>query len=338
MAIGMLASNYAAMAGKWLPYYFKPFILGRLATGASSTDGEVYITQTTGTSGEALYGTCTSDHNCGFYYTITFVNTLNFYVIKYDLNDNSIDTIYASGTSGDARYWHTLSGGGNDNETITIDIGVNIYIPDVDGFDNLDVYKITLPSAEVMRRRRIYHGGYSTFMRLPYSEDVSYHSSIIPTNLKGKNITMMMNPPTGVIPGVAPSAKGLMAQHSLADISGNNAVSVFLESSVKDAARHSAAAGSSTYGWASGEYWPLNNVLADDLDPVSSDTDFPALSQVPASDVSASNNNTGTLQIHQLTCSSKAGYVKLKLAYLDGTGGTTILAYNQFWPIILLIS
>ena len=334
MATGMLASNHTAMAGKWLPYYFKPFMLGRQGTGVDSTDGETYITQTTGSSNEAMFGSCTSDHNCGFYYTLTFINTYNFYVIKYDLNDNLIDTIYASATSGDGRYWHTLTA--NNNETITIDIGVNVHIADVDGFSTSDVYKITLPSAEVMRRRRIYHGGYSTFMRLPETEDISYHSDIIPTNLKGRNITMLMNPPTGITPVTA--SKGLMAQNSKADVSGNNAVSAFFESSVDASASHSAAGGSASFGWASGEEWPLGNLLANDLDPTVSDADFPTIAQVPASDVSSDNTTTGTIQSHQLICSSKSGYVKLKLAYLDGSGGPAVLAYNQFWPIILLIS
>jgi hypothetical protein len=254
-----------------------------MGTGANSTDGEIYITQTTGSSAEQLYGSCTSDHNCGFYYTLTFINTLNFYVRKYDLNDNLIDTIYASATSGDGRYWHTLFGS-NDNETITIDIGVNVYIPDVNGFATSDVYKITLPSAEVMRRRRIYHGGYSTF-------------------------------------------------------TGNNAVTAFLESSVNTSASHSADGGSTVFEWASGEEWALGTMLANDLDPTKSDTDFPAIAQVPSTDMDHSGTETtGSIQTLQLNCSSKSGYVKLKLAYLDGTGGPTVLAYNQFWPIILLIS
>ena len=334
MATGMLASNHAAMAGKWLPYYFKPFLLGRQGSGAGSTDAEIYITQTVGSSNELLYGSCTSDHNCGFYYLLIFANTLNFHVRKYDLNNNLIDIIYASSTSGDGRYWHTLTA--NNNETITIDIGVNVYIPNVDGFDATDRYKITLPSVEVMRRRRIYHGGYSTFMRLPETEDVSYHSDIIPTNLKGRNITMLMNPPTGITQ--AYGSKGIFAQNSLADISGNNAVSAFLESSISDSASHGSGAGDTSFSWGAGEEWALGTMLANDLDPVESDADFPATAQVPASDMDRSNLTTGTLQAQQLTCSSKSGYVKLKFAYLDGTGGPTVLAYNQFWPIILLIS
>ena len=330
----MLASNHAAVAGKWLPYYFKPFLLGRQGVGAGSTDAETYITQTTGSSNEPLFGSCTSDHNCGFYYTLAFNNSQNFFVKKYDLNDNVIDTIYASATTGDGRFWHTLTA--NDNETITIDIGVNVFIPDVNGFAASDVYKITLPSAEVMRRRRIYHGGYSTFMRLPETEDVSYHSDIIPTNLKGRNITMLMNPPTGAME--AYGSKGLMAQNSKADISGNNAVSAFLESSLDASARHGSGAGDTSFQWGAGEEWPLGTMLAHYLDPTSSDTDFPAIGQVPAGDMEFANVTTGTIQAQQLTCSSKSGYVKLKLAFLDGAGGPAVLAYNQFWPIILLIS
>ena len=81
----MLASNHAAMAGKWLPYYFKPFLLGRQGSGAGSTDAEIYITQTVGSSNELLYGSCTSDHNCGFYYTLTPYILGGFHALLYQM-------------------------------------------------------------------------------------------------------------------------------------------------------------------------------------------------------------------------------------------------------------
>ena len=79
MAIATLASNYKGMAGKWLPYYFNPFQLGRQSDGNGSTDGRIYITQTTGTSTEAFRGSCTSDFNCDYYYTIN----CNNYILPY---------------------------------------------------------------------------------------------------------------------------------------------------------------------------------------------------------------------------------------------------------------
>jgi hypothetical protein len=341
MAKVLLASNSSEIANKWFPYYFEPFMLGRSRTAADSTDGTLYIDQTTGTSDEAIFGRCTSDHNCGYYYTITAdaTNPHRFAVKKYSLDDTLVDEICASDTTGDGILWSGVNIAVSPNRTYTIDIGVDILIPVFNGMDANDVYKITLPSAEVMRRRKIWHGGYAGFLRMPYTENIAMHSDNIPTNLKNKNITIMFNPPTGL--GSIPAIKGygLSLALSAEDTGGNEAVSAFLEFSVNSEAKNVVAAGDTSYGWASGENWALGNMFADDLDGhTATSEDFPSIAQIPSSDVSSSNQTTGTVQAHQLTTSAKAGYTKIKLAHLDGTGTPSIAAYNQFWPIILIIN
>ena len=338
MAIATLASNYKGMAGKWLPYYFNPFQLGRQSDGNGSTDGRIYITQTTGTSTEALRGSCTSDFNCAYYYTITFYSTSKFQVAKYTLSDDLVDVICASDTSGDGRYWDMVSSGASDKNHYTIDIGVNIYIPVADGFDSGDVYKITLPSAEVMRRRKIYHGGYSAFLRMPWTENTATNSDIIPSNLNNKTITMLFNPPVGMASTL--EGYGLALCASDEDSGGNSAVSANITFSVnKSAANATTAADAGTaYTWASGEEWALGTTLASDLDPThDTSEDFPAVGVAPAGDTVAASATTGETQGLPLTCSLKGGYQKIRLSFESGAGSTRITAYNQFWPIILSI-
>ena len=196
------ASNISNTVGKWEPYYYKPFSLGRTDDGSESSDGNIYITQTTGTSSQSLSASCTSSVNCNFYYTLTFLDTgapgagsAFFYVTKYTLNHREVDTIFASetGPSDDGKWWYTSS-----FYTITIDVGVNVLFPIMNVHDD-DVYKITLPSTDTMDKRRIYHGGYSSFLRMPETEGKAYHSDIIPTSLNGKNLTVLFNPHQGFI-------------------------------------------------------------------------------------------------------------------------------------------
>ena len=186
-----IASNANSAANKWVPYYWKTFALGRMGDGSGSTDGNTYITQEVGTSAVAMKGFCTSSHNCGYYYKLVFSGSGGdyFQVNKYDLNDNLIETILASSGTGPGRSWQKTS------STITIDIGVIVDIASSSAYDASDVYKITLPSSDTMDRRKIYHGGYSTFMRMPYTEGVAYHSDIIPCNLDNKNVTVLWNAP-----------------------------------------------------------------------------------------------------------------------------------------------
>ena len=248
--VGTRASNASGIVGKWFPYYYKPFYLGNATDGVGSTDGAKYISQTTGTSALLVEGSCTHSYNCNFYYELVIVTDSSdfFYIKKYDLSGTLIDTIYASTTSGDGRYWSDAGVG-----SYTIDAGVNITIPHTTNFDNGDVYKITLPTYEEMERRKIYHGGFSTFMQLAETEGKAYHSEIIPKNLKGKGISLIWNPPnpcgaleTVPLPG---QATGLMGCMSREDEGGNKACSIFLEwNSDRDGVTDSTA-GNATDGY-----------------------------------------------------------------------------------------
>ena len=72
------ASNSSAKVGRWFPYYYKPFQLGRTDVGNGSTDGNIYITQTDGGSDATVVdGVCFDSHNCNFYYLIEFTHTSN---------------------------------------------------------------------------------------------------------------------------------------------------------------------------------------------------------------------------------------------------------------------
>ena len=90
MADVTIASNASGAEGVWNKYYYKPFYLGACGTSGSGEDGNIYITQTTGTSAEAIRARCFSSYNCNFYYKLRFSGTdQNFYVIKYDKNTDT---------------------------------------------------------------------------------------------------------------------------------------------------------------------------------------------------------------------------------------------------------
>jgi hypothetical protein len=324
--VAILASNSSQIAGKWFPYYHKPFILGRVGDGQGSTDGNTYIEQTAGGADNTiLNGICFSSHNCGYYYRVVFKNssTDEFLVEKYDLKDNLIDSIEA--TSG--YNWDLIGGVG----LITIDIGVAIYFASSTTAEALDNYKITLPSADTMDRRKIYHGGYSTFMRMPATEGISHHSDIIPCDLKNKNISVSFNTPMFQHIG---SGKTLEAAISREDSMGNLAVSASLEWNINpDGANSNVAV--ANYGWDSGETWSLGTQSAYDVDP---NSDFPIHAHLSSSDLSTSSPVSGTFQTQNIQVSGRAGHAKFRLEFEPGTGGPAILANNQFWPVILTIS
>jgi hypothetical protein len=333
----LTASNASNAVGKWNPYYFKPFLLGECDdSGAGSTDGVEYITQTVGSSDEIVKGTCNSSFNCGFYYTLTFTDSSGsrfFYVTKYDLNDNSVDIIHASeiGTGDDGRWWKPST-----NRSYTIDVGVNIHFTYLN-FNSSDVYKISLPSADTMDRRKIYHGGYSSFLRMPETEGKAYHSDIIPTNLNGKNITVLFNPNNGLNTAGTALNQGLDLSISREDVVGQMAVSLALEwNTNKDSATNDSA-GSVTFGWGPGETWQLGSLFINDTNP-QDDEDFPSITSFPSSDVSAGQSTTGTLQVLNVQVSGRAGYARMKTEYYTGAGQSKIAAFNQYWPIILMIS
>ena len=326
--MALLASNTESIANKWLPYYWKPFVLGRSGDGVGSTDSGTYITDMVAGGGPIGNGVCFSSHNCGYYYIVEFESTATdaFSVKKYDLDDNLIDDIEA--TTGE--YWDATV----DDTLISIDIGVAIYFNSLTSASDGDKFKITLPSTDTMDRRKIYHGGYSTFMKVPETEAISYHSDIIPCNLKGRNITVSLNPPLALISN---AYKPLSVAHSEESSNANYAISCLLEWNVNPKGGHSGVA-VADYGWHADETWQLGTVAHYDIDPKA---DFPVSAHLPSSDLTSGGADpmlTGTTQNLNTQVAGRAGHAKIRLEYEAGDGSPSILAHNQFWPLILNIS
>ena len=335
MGVTLIASNVSAVAGKWVPYLWKPFNLGRAIDGQGSTDGEVHITQTTGDSEVGLAGWCISSHNCNYYYTLTFGSTGgdHWFVKKYDLNDNLVENIYASNVdpSHNGKWWNKTS------TTKTIDIGVLVNLKSSSGYDDGDVFKITLPSADTMDRRRIYHGGYSTFIRMPYTEGIVYHSDIIPCNLNGKSMNINLGCYLTGEDGVTSGSSILTTATSMEDSVGNSAVTLGLEWNVEPKATHSNVAVAVTGVDFSVEKWQLGTIFYNDIKP-SVIEDLGTNTHAPISDMTPDAYTTGELSVLNTTVSGRAGHAKMYLAYNTGTGSPTINAYNQFWPVTITLT
>jgi len=148
---------------------------------------------------------------------------------------------------------------------------------------------------------------------------------------------MVFNPPVGMVSPI--ESYGLALCASDEDSGGNSAVSANITFSINESAANAIAADSgSAYNWASGEEWALGTSLVSDLDPThDTSEDFPAVGIAPAGDTTPGSFTTGNPQTAGLTMSVKGGYQKIRLSYESGSGSTRITAYNQFWPIILLI-
>jgi hypothetical protein len=335
MATSLIASNASVAAGKWVPYLWKPFNLGRAIDGQGSTDGNIHITQTTGDSGVGMIGWCISSHNCGYYYLIKFGSTGgdHFYIEKYDLNNNQVDTIYASetGESDDGKWWNKTA------TTKTIDIGVIVCFKSTSSYDTGDVYKIILPSEDTMDRRRIYHGGYSAFIRMPYTEGIVYHSDIIPCDLKGKSMNINLGCYLTGEAGLSSSQAYLTTAASMEDSTGNQAVTAGLEWNVEPEAVHSNVADEVATVDFSVEKWQLGTIFYDDINP-NSGTDLLVNTHAPISDMTPAAPFTGEVSSLNTTVSGRAGHAKMYLAYNTGVGSPTINAYNQFWPVTITLT
>ena len=337
----LTSGNVSGMNGKWLPYIYKPFFLGVFSTtDATGDDSETYISRTdsTGSGDVEIAAICTSTHNCGYYYTLVFTHASTdlFLIRKYDSSGTLIETIFASDTTGNGRYWVTHIG------YITIDIGVHVYFPTKTGFATGDTYQIKLPSVQVMERNRFYHGGYSTFLRLPYTEDIAFHSELIPTGLENKNITFLLGQKLPTTKArVATKISAITSCASFEDSLGNSAVSLALEWNVKKDGIHASsdAAGSVADAWGGGETWSLGTLVVDDVDP-STSPDVPAIAHSPFSDTIAGGGGyiSGENQTLNTTVAGRAGTAAVRLAYFAGIGSPKIHAYNQFWPITIMIS
>ena len=329
------ASNHKAVVGKWIPYYYKPFTLGRVDDGQGSTDGETYITQTAGGTDATINdGVCFSSHNCGFYYLIEFTNstTDSWFVQKYNLNDELVETIVASENSG-FHDWDILYIG-----LVTIDAGVAVRFGGATTAEDGDIYRINLPSREQMERRRVYHGGYSTLVRIPTTENTSFNTDILPTNLMNKNLSISFNPRISVNDSTINNG-ALKCALSREDMTGNTAISLSLVWNLDKDGAHSTQATDGVYAWPSGgETWSYGTSILSDLVMALHVPDFPTHAHSPSSDLQYSSDVTGTSQPMNATVAGRAGFLKFKTEFIQGAGTAPVIANNQYWPLILTIS
>lgn len=323
MANVTVASNAYGRGNIWLPYNHKPFYLG--TTGdKNATDGGMYVRQTTGTSDIEVHAELIDEYNCNYYYELCFDASTDMFVKKYTKEGTLIDTIYASDTSGNARYWGTYGG------RITVDIGLVIDANPSFGstFDAGDVYKIDTPDLETMKKRRLYHGGYTTYFRNPETEGVTYRTKIIPTNLKNRNLTLFVGHKCHWDSGY-----GITPSLSEEDMLGNKAITVGLEWNINPEGAESATAQDTSWNPVAGETWQIGRIFAYDIDHAAtplSDT----IVQFPYSDASSALTITNT---NATTASGIAGHARIRSEFMHGTGSAPIFAHNQWFPITIIL-
>lgn len=331
MGYSLLTNNHTALAGKWNPYIYKRFNLGTMGVANSSDDDEIYISQTTGTGSPAINAFISDSLNAGAVYNLVFSGTSDKFAVQKSF-EGTVEDIAASQTGGsdDGRFWEPGSG----RIVFTIDIGIYIHFPDVSSshFSDGDVIRINTPSREVMERRKLYHGGFSTYMRMPETEGKAYHSDIIPMDLKGRNLSVFF----GATFKEVSNQPGMIACTSAEDTLGNSAVSLSLEWNVNPDSATSSTAGETTYTWGSGETWQLGTVFANDVSATAG-TDTPVFSSFPGSDVVPITTTTGTIQTLNTQVSGRAGHARIRTEYWSGSGSPKVTAFNQFWPVILTI-
>jgi len=323
MANVTVASNAYGRGNIWLPYNHKPFYLG--STGDSnSTDGTQYITQTTGSSDITIHADLIDEYNCNYYYELCFDAATKPYIKKYNKAGTLIDTIYASDTSGNGRYWSGYSA------RITWDIGLVIDTNPTYGtpFQTGDVYRINTPDLETMKKRRLYHGGYTSYFRNPETEGSTYRTEIIPANLKNRNLSIAM----GYTP-TFDSMNRVIPSMSQEDTTGNKAITVSLEWNTNPQGAESGTASSTGHDPTSGETWQVGTIMVNDIDHQATPLGNSIIS-FPASDVTPASSNT---QDNATTMSGRAGHARVRSEYMTGTGSAPIFAHNQWWPITIIL-
>ena len=320
MPVDSIAFNSSEVANKWVPYYFKPLA----GTIEQTVDGD----------GGGLDGTftapiCYSSHNCDYYYLLEVISTAldTFTIFKHRISDDVlVQEIEASSTG---SYWDSVTNA----RYFTIDIGIAVKTSSPTSGEDGDIYKISLPKKDVMERRKVYHGGYSTFMRLPYAEGAVFHSDIIPCNLDNKNVTVLWNAPFPINHGG--SDIEMCPAKSTENLGTNLATSCLLEWNGNPKGVHSNAS-VSTFGWHADETWQLGTSALYDVEPITEWDGIPL--HLPASDTEYDNTQTGLTQIMNTEIAGRAGHAKIRLECEEGTGSIQITAHNQFMHIILMIS
>lgn len=343
MAAKLYASNISAAEGKWNPYYYKPFNLG--SNLVTAEDGLTYVRRHDKTGGitPAISACQTSDHNCAYSYRLEFTTATvdKFTVKKYykapTWRDGSyvgdeIDEIIASGTPGvNEHEWLATTDG-----PIYIDIGVKVTFNSETSFTSSHVYQIDTATREDMEKKKIWHGGYSTWLRLPENEGKSYKTDIIPMVLINRNLSFLINQGSDNSAIALGSAIGCF---SAEDTTTNARVSVSLEWSVNKDAVNQSTAMSTANDFVAHHGWVHGTEFADDLSLVNFTDLTDMYFSSPAGDTQGSGS-TGTTQGYNGGVSGRAGYARVVFQHKSDAiaHNDAELARNQFFPIILLIS
>tara|TARA_R100000781_G_scaffold114693_1_gene86199 strand:- start:1615 stop:2187 length:573 start_codon:yes stop_codon:yes gene_type:complete len=189
-----------------------------------------------------------------------------------------------------------------------------------------------------MRARRLYHGGYTTYIRMPEKENKAYRSDIIPTSLLNRNITLLSGMASpfkehAVFASGVNQNRPLLQMSSLEAIVGNSAVTIGLEWNIDPQGAETTKASGTNYEqvWAE-ETWQMGTFFAFDVDPIVAIE--PVLASAAYSDatqaVTVTNRNATTM-------SGRAGHARIKYEFMTGLGSTKIHAFNQWFPTTIIL-
>ena len=355
MAIVELASNYKTGLG-WKPYYHKSFSLGSVE-GASEVigeDGNQYVTRVddpliSGTMPN-VHAVQESDINCGYLYVLEFTSssvagglTDSFIIEKWSLSNNRrplriIDVIIGSDLINQYKWRCT------DGNPFYIDIGVKVYFGSDNTFATGMQCQIFTTTKEEMDKKKVWHGGYATWLRLPQNEGVIHRTPMIPTTLKNRAFTCIINA-YGTNDFIANNSIKAPAIACLSeeDISTNARLAAGLEWNVNvDGHSDSSATMSTDYTFGETDVgdantWQAGSEFIDDNDMLTATT-FPSISHYPA-ETPVVDKATGTNQLLNVEAAGKAGFARVAFQHKhDAIQHNDVeLARNQFWSIVVLI-
>lgn len=331
----------------WYPFYFNRYDLGNAYDGSSFTnaeDGMKHVYNLT----EALSGGSTvgmgasqdSDINCNKIYDIDFTDSggLNadaFVVHKSDnigtiedpVTGDYRERIYARLSPGTTSYWPWEA---RRTGTISIDVGVYIMIPDEAAFNSADEYRIITSTKEEIDKKKLWHGGYSTFLQLPNQEGASNSTSIIPADLRGKQITVAINMGDRKLTVPSSNSSPVVAAKVFNTVGYENRLTVNLEWNVNsEAPDNGVAAGDDSldYRFPPGakNTWQIGPIQWSEKDTTSSsDMLSEPVTTIPAS--IAGGGTTGTTQTYNVSASGKLGFPRFVAQF-----NTDIVPYSDFF-------
>ena len=338
----------------WTPYYFKRFDLGIAndGTGAQLAEDGVSRVYNTNLSGSTVgVGVSqNSDVNCSKIYNLVFTNSLTppdiFLVYKWDnigtsespIKSSDREIIYSRITSGGLpkHSWTTITSG-----TISIDVGINVSFTNISSFVSGDIYEIVTASQEQMNRKKIWHGGISTFLHYPHQEGVVRSTSNIPVDLNGKQITAAIN--SGDPSSLYINRKAPTIASKVANTGGlNNRISIFLTWNVDSEAEDNLSASDTTFSWPSNskDTWQLGAMqwLEKDVSSIN-DMGENTLAVIPGNDPSGLGTS-GMTQLYNTTTSGKPGIARITAQVLDDgiADNDFYIAENQYMEVILIIN